>query len=44
MPIVDAEGHPVGVIEARDALRALMAHASEQASLLRDYITGSGYR
>jgi len=43
-PIVDSEARPVGVIEARDALRALMGHASEQASLLRDYIMGVGYR
>ena len=44
MPIVDAESRPVGVVEARDALRALMGHASEQVSLLRDYVMGIGYR
>lgn len=44
MPIIDSAAHPVGVIEAPDVLRALMEHASEQASLLRDYIMGVGYR
>ena len=44
MPIVDSAAHPVGVIEARDALRALMGRTSEQASLLHDYIMGVGYR
>jgi CBS domain-containing protein len=44
MPVVDAGARPVGVLEARDALRALMGHATEQASFLRDYIMGVGYR
>jgi CBS domain-containing protein len=44
MPVVDLGTRPVGVIEARDALRALMSHASEQVSLLRDYVMGAGYR
>jgi CBS domain-containing protein len=44
MPVVGAEARPVGVIEARDALRALMGDASEQVALLRDYVMGMGYR
>jgi CBS domain-containing protein len=44
MPIVDAEKRPVGVIEARDALRALVGRTSDEVSLLRDYVMGVGYR
>lgn len=44
MPVVDSQARPVGVMEARDALRALAERSSEQTSLLRDYITGAGYR
>jgi CBS domain-containing protein len=44
LPIVDGEARPVGVMEARDALRALMGHASEELALMRDYIMGVGYR
>lgn len=44
MPIIDAEARPVGVMEARDALGALMGHASQELSLMRDYIMGAGYR
>jgi CBS domain-containing protein len=44
MPVVGAEARPVGVIEARDALRALMGDASQQVALLRDYVMGMGYR
>ena len=44
VPVVDARSRPAGVMEARDALRALMGHASYEISLLRDYIMGVGYR
>jgi CBS domain-containing protein len=44
MPVVNGGAHPVGVVEARDALRALMEHAADQASFLRDYVMGVGYR
>jgi CBS domain-containing protein len=44
MPVVGSDAKPVGVIEARDALRALFAHASDEAGHLRDYIMGAGYR
>lgn len=44
VPVIDARSRPAGVMEARDALRALMGHASHEISLLRDYIMGVGYR
>jgi CBS domain-containing protein len=44
VPVVDARSRPAGVMEARDALRTLMGHASQEISLLRDYIMRVGYR
>ena len=44
MPIIDSKARPVGVVEARDVLRALMGYAGTQVSFLRDYIMGAGYR
>lgn len=44
MPVVDAHARPVGVVEARDALGALMGHASEELTLMREYVMGVGYR
>jgi CBS domain-containing protein len=44
VPVIDAQSRPVGVMEARDALRALIGDASHEILLLRDYIMGVGYR
>jgi len=44
IPVVDEEFKPLGVIEARDALRALLADEQYEESLLRDYVMGVGYR
>jgi CBS domain-containing protein len=44
IPVVDESCRPVGVVYARDALRALMAQEKYEASLLRDYVMGVGYR
>jgi CBS domain-containing protein len=44
VPVVDEYCRPLGVVNARDALRALMAEEKYEASLLRDYIMGVGYR
>ena len=43
-PVVDEHSRPMGVVNARDALRALMAEEKYEASLLRDYVMGVGYR
>lgn len=44
VPVIDGEARPVGVLNARDALQALLAHATDEAALLRDYVMGVGYR
>ena len=44
VPVVENDAKPAGVMEARDALRALMARANFEISHLRDYIMGVGYR
>ena len=43
-PVVDEQFKPLGVMNARDALRALMAEGKYEMSLLRDYVMGIGYR
>ena len=44
VPVIETDSRPSGVMEARDALRALMEHASYEIWHLRDYIMGVGYR
>ncbi len=44
IPVVDENFKPLGVVNARDALQALMADEKYEASLLRDYVMGIGYR
>ena len=44
IPVVDENSKPSGVVNARDALRALMAEEKYEVSLLRDYVMGIGYR
>ena len=44
IPVVDEYSKPLGVVNARDALRALLADEEYEESLLRDYVTGIGYR
>ncbi len=44
VPVVDAAGTPTGVVNARDALRELMAEGQYEEALLRDYVMGVGYR
>ena len=43
IPIVDQDSRPVGVVNARDALQALLVEADDEGLLLRDYIMGIGY-
>ena len=42
-PVVDANRKPLGVVNARDALRVLVADGEYEESLLRDYVMGVGY-
>jgi CBS domain-containing protein len=43
IPIVGVEGRPIGVLNARDALDALLKEVKVEESLLRDYVMGVGY-
>jgi arabinose-5-phosphate isomerase len=42
--LVDANRHPLGVLNARDGLRALLAAGNHEEALLRNYVTGVGYQ
>ena len=44
VPVIDTEGKPSGVVNARDALRELMLEGQYEEALLRDYVMGVGYR
>ena len=44
VPIIDENSRPVGVINARDALLALLEGTEHDEALLRDYVMGVGYR
>jgi CBS domain-containing protein len=44
VPVFDEHSRPIGVVNARDALRALLTAEEYEESLLRDYVMGVGYR
>ena len=44
VPVVDADNRPLGVVYARDGLRALLAASNFEEAQLRDYVMGTGYR
>lgn len=44
LPVVDEHSHPLGVVNARDALAVLLKGVEHEESLLRDYVMGIGYR
>ncbi len=44
IPIADADGRPIGVLNARDVLGVLVQEVKDEESLLRDYVMGVGYR
>lgn len=43
VPVMDRESRPLGVLNARDALQALLQEVQDEESLLRDYVMGVGY-
>lgn len=43
IPVVDTEGRPSVVVNARDALRELLLEGQYEEALLRDYVMGVGY-
>jgi CBS domain-containing protein len=44
VPILDEARRPLGIIYAREALQALLSESEDNEVLLRDYISGVGYR
>ncbi len=44
VPVVDQQAVPLGVINARDALRELLTQEQYEESLMRDYVMGIGYQ
>ncbi|WP_210319322.1 CBS domain-containing protein [Aureimonas glaciei] len=44
VPIVDRELRPLGVLNARQAVQALMEELGSEEELLREYVMGIGYR
>lgn len=42
--VVDAGNRPLGVLNARDGLRALLAAGNQEEVLLRNYVMGVGYQ
>jgi len=44
IPVVDEKHNPVGIVYARDALQCLLQEVETDDELLRDFISGVGYR
>lgn len=44
IPVRNAEGRPLGLLYANDAVEILLKEAEHQELLLRDYVMGTGYR
>jgi CBS domain-containing protein len=42
--LLDAEHKPIGVLNARDGLRALLSAGNYEEELLRNYVMGIGYQ
>ena len=43
LPLLDDKRRPIGVLNARDALRALVQAGEYEETLLREYVMGIGY-
>ncbi len=44
IPVAAENLKPIGVLNAGDALQALLKEEEDEESLLRDYVMGIGYR
>jgi CBS domain-containing protein len=44
LPVTDSESRPLGVLNARDALQALLTEVENEETLLRDYVMNVGYQ
>lgn len=42
--LIGTDNQPLGVLNARDGLRALLAAGNHEEALLRDYVMGIGYQ
>jgi CBS domain-containing protein len=44
MPVLDSDGRPLGVLDVRDALKALFEQEEYEERLLSNYVAGIGYQ
>jgi CBS domain-containing protein len=44
IPVVGAANKPIGVLNARDMLQALLRESVNEEAMMRDYVMGVGYR
>lgn len=44
IPVIDAENRPIGILNVKDALQALLEDVEYEEQLLREYVMGIGYR
>ncbi|TSE00893.1 CBS domain-containing protein [Mesorhizobium intechi] len=44
LPVLDVDAKPVGILDIRDAMRALFREEEIEEQLLFNYVTGVGYR
>jgi hypothetical protein len=44
IPVLGADRMPLGVLDIRDAMKALYDHMQFEEQMLVDYIAGTGYR
>ncbi|MHA6731593.1 CBS domain-containing protein [Devosia sp. A369] len=44
IPFVDQDSRPLGVLNARDMLQALLKESTTEEAMMRDYVMGVGYR
>lgn len=44
MPVLDAGAKPIGILDIRDAMKALFEQEEMQEQMLTNYVAGVGYR
>ena len=44
MPVLDADSIPLGILDARDAMRLLIEQEQFEERMLSNYISGIGYQ
>ena len=44
VPVLDAADVPVGILNVRDVLQALLRESTNEEAMLRNYVMGFGYR